>query len=113
MESRRLDHSPRDIKVACDHEGLTHVGGIHFFHEFVRVLQLRNFLATHLTYPRRNNHYHLSQIISDHFRGSWPCSNQSTRTPTSGGVRSGCRRSDRLSRPRCAGSALEIPPSLQ
>ena len=34
-----------------------------FFHEFVRVLQLRNFLATHLTYPRRNNHYHLSQMI--------------------------------------------------
>ena len=65
MESRRLDHSPRDIKVACNHEGLTHVGGIHFFHEFVRVLQLRNFLATHLTYPRRNNHYHLSQIISE------------------------------------------------
>jgi hypothetical protein len=27
------------------------------------VLQLRNFLATHLTYPRRNNHYHLSQMI--------------------------------------------------
>jgi hypothetical protein len=60
-----MRYSPRNIKVACDHEGLTHVGGIHFFHEFVRVLQLRNFLATHLTYPRRNNHYHLSQIISE------------------------------------------------
>ncbi|MGA7633606.1 MAG: IS1380 family transposase [Terriglobales bacterium] len=58
-----MRYSPRNIKVACDHEGLTHVGGIHFFHEFVRVLQLRNFLATHLTYPRRNNRYHLSQMI--------------------------------------------------
>ncbi len=27
------------------------------------MLQLRNFLATHLTYPRRNNRYHLSQMI--------------------------------------------------
>ena len=58
-----MRYSPRNIKVACDHEGLTHVGGIHFFHEFVRVLQLRNFLVTHLTYPRRNNRYHLSQMI--------------------------------------------------
>ena len=58
-----MRYSPRNIKVACDHEGLTHVGCIHFFHEFVRVLQLRNSLATHLTYPRRNNHYHLSQMI--------------------------------------------------
>ena len=58
-----MRYSPRNIKVACDHEGLMHVGGIHFFHEFVRVLQLRNFLATHPTYPRRNNHYHLSQMI--------------------------------------------------
>lgn len=58
-----MRYSPRNIKVACDHEGLTHVGGIHFFHEFLRVLQLRHFLATHLTYPRRNNHYHLSQML--------------------------------------------------
>jgi len=62
-----MRYSPRNIKVACDHEGLTHIGGIHFFHEFVRVLQLRNFLATHLTYPRRNNRYHLSQMIM----GAW------------------------------------------
>lgn len=56
-----MRYSPRNIRVACDHKGLTHVGGIHFFHEFLRVLQLRHFLATHLTYPRRNNHYHLSR----------------------------------------------------
>jgi len=58
-----MPYSPRAIKLACDHEGLTHVGGIYFFHEFLRVLQLRHFLATHLTYPRRNNRYHLSQMI--------------------------------------------------
>jgi hypothetical protein len=27
------------------------------------MLQLRNFLARHLQYPRRNNHYRLSQMI--------------------------------------------------
>jgi hypothetical protein len=58
-----MRYSPRNIKIACDHRGLTHFGGIYFFHEFLRMLQLRNFLATHLTYPRRNNRYHLSQMI--------------------------------------------------
>jgi Transposase DDE domain group 1 len=58
-----MPYSPRSIKIACNHAGLTHFGGVYFFHEFLRVLQLRNFLATRLTYPRRNNHYHLSQMI--------------------------------------------------
>jgi hypothetical protein len=42
---------------------LTHFGGVYFFHEFLRVLQFRHFLATHSTYPRRNSRYHLSQMI--------------------------------------------------
>jgi hypothetical protein len=42
---------------------LTHFGGIYFFHEFLRVLQFRNFLARHLAYPRRNQRYSLSQMI--------------------------------------------------
>src|SRR5450759_382274 len=58
-----MRYSPRAIKLTCDHRGLTHFGGIYFFHEFLRVLQLRHFLATHLTYPRRNKRYHLSQMI--------------------------------------------------
>lgn len=58
-----MPYSPRNIKIACNHAGLTHYGGVYFFHEFLRVLQLRHFLATHLTYPRRNSRYHLSQMI--------------------------------------------------
>src|ERR1700758_3791037 len=58
-----MRRSPRNLEIACNHAGLTHFGGVYFFHEFLRVLQLRNFLATRLTYPRRNNHYHLSQMI--------------------------------------------------
>ena len=58
-----MRYSPRNIRIACDHKGLTHFGGVYFFHEFLRVLQFRNFLATHLAYPRRNNRYHLSQMI--------------------------------------------------
>jgi hypothetical protein len=42
---------------------LTHFGGAFFFHEFMRVLQLRNFLARHLPDPRRNSRYQLSQMI--------------------------------------------------
>ena len=58
-----MPYSPRNIRIACDHAGLTHFGGVYFFHEFLRVLQFRHFLATHLTYPRRNSRYHLSQMI--------------------------------------------------
>jgi hypothetical protein len=42
---------------------LTHFGGAHFFHEFLQVLQVRDFLARHLAYPRRNHRYSLSQMI--------------------------------------------------
>jgi hypothetical protein len=58
-----MRYSPRNVRVACEHAGLTHFGGAYFFHEFIRVLQLRNFLARHLLYPRRNNRYHLSQMM--------------------------------------------------
>ena len=58
-----MKYSPKNIKVACDHKGLTHFGGVYFFHEFLRVVQLRHFLACHLIYPRRNSRYHLSQMI--------------------------------------------------
>jgi hypothetical protein len=44
-----MRYSPRNRKVACDHEGLTHAGDIHCFHEFLRVLQLHHFQATHLS----------------------------------------------------------------
>ena len=43
-----MQYSPRNIKIACEHGGLTHFGGAFFFHEFMRVLQLRRFLARHL-----------------------------------------------------------------
>lgn len=58
-----MRYSPRNIRIACNHAGLTHYGGVYFFHEFLRVLRFRHFLATHLTYPRRNSRYHLSQMI--------------------------------------------------
>ena len=58
-----MRYSPRNIRVACNHTGLTHFGGVYFFHEFLRVLLLRHFLARHLAYPRRNHRYHLSQMI--------------------------------------------------
>ncbi len=58
-----MKYSPRNVRIACEHGGLTHFGGAFFFNEFIRVLQLRNFLARHLPYPRRNSRYHLSQMI--------------------------------------------------
>ena len=58
-----MRYSPRNVRIAFDNAGLTHFGGVYFFHEFLRVLQLRHFLARHLAYPRRNSRYHLSQMI--------------------------------------------------
>src|ERR1700694_31178 len=58
-----MRRAPRNLRIACDHRGLTHYGGAYFFHEFLQVLQVRDFLARHLAYPRRNNRYHLSQMI--------------------------------------------------
>jgi hypothetical protein len=57
-----MRHSPRNVRIACNHRGLTHYGGAFFFHEFTRVLQLRDFLARHLRYSRRNQRYTLSQM---------------------------------------------------
>jgi DDE family transposase len=54
---------PRNLRIACDHSGLTHFGGIHFFHEFLQVLQVRRFLTQNLDYPRRNQRYSLAQMI--------------------------------------------------
>ena len=58
-----MRHSPRNLRIACDHRGLTHFGGVYFFREFLPVLQFRNFLAHQLTYPRRNRRCSLSQMI--------------------------------------------------
>ena len=58
-----MRRAPRNLIIAFDDAGLTHYGGVHFFHEFTRVLQLRRFLSRHLQYPRRNQRYELSQML--------------------------------------------------
>jgi len=58
-----MRRSPRNVKITFSHAGLTHYGGILYFNEFTRVLQLRRFLTRHLHYPRRNHRYVLSQMI--------------------------------------------------
>jgi Transposase DDE domain group 1 len=58
-----MRRSPKNVKIAFDDAGLTHYGGVLFFHEFTRVLQLRRFLTRHLQYPRRNRDYELSQML--------------------------------------------------
>ena len=58
-----MTYSARNVRIACNHAGLTHYGGVYFSHEFLRVLQFTIFLRRHLTYPRRNSRYHLSQMV--------------------------------------------------
>jgi hypothetical protein len=49
-----MRYSPRNIEIAFGHAGLTHYGGVLFFGEFIRMLQLRRFLTRHLRYPGRD-----------------------------------------------------------
>ena len=58
-----MPYSPRNIKIVCNHQGLTHFGGVHLFAEFLRVLHFRDFLAQQIRYPRRNRDYSLSQMF--------------------------------------------------
>jgi hypothetical protein len=57
-----MRRSPRNVTIAFNHAGLTHYGGAFFLHEFLRVLQIRNFLALHLPKSRRHN-YTMSQMV--------------------------------------------------
>jgi len=58
-----MRRSPRNVRIAFDDAGLTHYGGVFFFSEFTRVLQLRRSLTRHLQYPRPNRRYELSQMF--------------------------------------------------
>jgi hypothetical protein len=58
-----MRRSPQNLQIACNHAGLTHLGGVYFFHEFIRVLQLREYLSRHLVDVRPNHRYSLSQMI--------------------------------------------------
>ncbi len=58
-----MRRSPRNVKITWNHKGLTHYGGVVFFHEFVRVLQLRDFLARHIEDFRVRCGYTLSQML--------------------------------------------------
>lgn len=58
-----MNRSPRNLSIAFNHAGLTLYGGICFFQEFIRVLQLRRFLSRHLCYPRNHSDYSLAQMV--------------------------------------------------
>jgi Transposase DDE domain group 1 len=58
-----MRRSPRNLSFACNHAGLTHFGGVYFLQQFIRVLQLRDFLAHHLAYRRVNSNYTVSQML--------------------------------------------------
>jgi hypothetical protein len=58
-----MRRSPTNVRIDCNHGGLTHYGGVFFFHEFIRVLQFRQFASWHLSYSRRNQRYSLPQML--------------------------------------------------
>ena len=58
-----MRRSPRNLRIAFNHGGLTHYGGLYFFHKFVRVLQVRDLLARHVEDFRLHFRYSLSQMV--------------------------------------------------
>ncbi len=58
-----MRRSPRNLRIACNHRGLTRFGGACLFHEFLRVLQIREFLARQAPYARRNHRNSVSQML--------------------------------------------------
>src|SRR5258708_7179410 len=59
----RMRRSPRNVRISCNHAGLSHFAGSYFFQEFLRVLHFRYFLAEKIRYPRRNRDYSVSQML--------------------------------------------------
>src|SRR5436305_13446036 len=59
----QVSRSPRNVRIICNHRGLSHFGGSYFFHEFLRVLHFRNYVAEQIHYPRRNRDYSVSQML--------------------------------------------------
>jgi hypothetical protein len=58
-----MRRSPRNVRISCNHAGLSHFSGSYFFQEFLRVLHFRYFLAEQIRYPRRNRDYSISQML--------------------------------------------------
>jgi hypothetical protein len=58
-----MRRSAKSVHVSCDHAGFTHFGGVFFFQEFLRVMQIRRYLAQNLTYRRPHSRYTVSQMI--------------------------------------------------
>ena len=49
-----MPYSPRNMRIACNDRSLAHFGGVHLFHQFLRVLQLLRFLAQHPIVDKEN-----------------------------------------------------------
>src|SRR2546422_10203351 len=58
-----IRRSPRNVKISCNHTGLSHFAGSYVFQEFLRVLHFWYFLAEQIRYPRRNRDYSVSQML--------------------------------------------------
>jgi hypothetical protein len=58
-----MRRSPRNVRIAWNHKGMTHYGGVVFFHEFIQALQWRRFASWNLDYARPRQRYSLPQIL--------------------------------------------------
>jgi len=53
----------RNIRIRFTAPGLTHFGGVYLVHQFLQHLRMRSYLSDHLSFPRRNNRYTLTELL--------------------------------------------------
>lgn len=58
-----MRRAPRNLKIAFTDKAQTHFGGIYFFQEFARLLQLRDHLSHAVKDGRPRTRYHISQML--------------------------------------------------
>jgi len=53
----------RKLRTSFTAGRLTHFGGIFLLHQFLQQLQFRTFLSRSISFPQRNNHYTISELL--------------------------------------------------
>jgi hypothetical protein len=54
---------PKNLKISFTGKNVTHFGGIHILHLFLKRIKLKSLLSRHIYFTQRNNHYTISEVI--------------------------------------------------
>lgn len=58
-----MRYGPRNLKISFTGKNVTHFGGIHLLHLFIKRIKLKSLLSKKVFFAQRNNHYTISEVI--------------------------------------------------